>query len=156
MKRLATMAATTVLAIGTLTACGGSDGDSGDGGGYCDQVKDAQGEFSDLESADLTMDDLSSMGDKIGDIADSAPDEVSSEWGSVGSAVDDMVGALEDADVASDKPLNEAVTEAVQKDPDLRARLSEQMSSFQDAQSNIETVQKNVKEECDIDLGDSE
>ncbi|UPK73239.1 hypothetical protein MU582_12380 [Nocardioidaceae bacterium SCSIO 66511] len=155
MKRFAAVAATSVLALGGLTACGGSD-DEADGDDYCGQIENAQSEFDGLESEDTTIDQMSDMGDKLGDIADAAPDEISSEWKSLSGAVNDMVGILEDADVATDKPLSEAVTEAVTADPELQTKLTEPLQDFQSAQSDVEKVQDHAQEECDIELGDSE
>lgn len=147
MKRLATMAAMTVLAIGTLTACGGDD--DSDGASYCDQVKDAQDQFSGLEDADITLEQIDEQADVMGDIAESAPDAVADKWRSAADLMDQISGILDDAGYQDSDTLA-----SVGSDQDVAQKLSE--LDLQGIQSDMTDIQDNVKDECDIELGDSE
>lgn len=160
-KRLAAVVSGGLLTAAVIAGCGDSSdsdegGDTSSAGDYCGMIEDVQGEFGGLESGDATLADLGSMSDRMGDIADAAPSEVSSEWSSMHSAIDKMVTSLEDAGVATDKPLEEAVTAVLKEDKSKREELLSSMSGLGEVQSDAEKVQKNVKEECGIELGEEE
>lgn len=159
-KRLVAVVSGGLLTAAVITGCGESSDDGGDGGSgggddYCDTVKDVQGEFDSLESADATLDDMGEMSDRMGDIADAAPSDISKEWDSLHTAIDDMVTALEDADVETDVPLQDAVQKAAEEDPSKLKDIQSKLTGFQNAQTDVKAVQDQVKKECDIELGDN-
>lgn len=160
-KRLVALVSGGLLTAAVMTGCGEASDDGGDGGGgssadggdYCSLIEDVRGEFGSIEGDDATLDDMSTMSDRMGEIADAAPSEVTKEWESMHSAIDDLVTALEDAGVEADVPLEEAVTKVVEEDKSKAQDLMGSMQGLSDVQADVETVQKNVKDECGIDLG---
>lgn len=164
-KRLVAVVSGGLLTAAVMTGCGESSDDAGGGGDsgssgddYCGLIEDVRGEFSSFESADASLDDMSTLSDRMGDIADAAPSEVSKEWGNMHSAIGDMVTGLEDAGVEGDAPLQEAVTKALKEDKsNAKAKAKElmaSMSGLESVKTDVEKVQKNVKDECDIDLSE--
>ncbi len=73
MKRMASLAAVAIMAVGTLTACGG-------GGGYCDKLKDYD-EDADLAEVDFqTEDGQQELIDVLEDLESDAPDELKDDY----------------------------------------------------------------------------
>lgn len=165
MKRLAVSLCGTALSVAALAGCGSDDGGGGDsesaggssGGDYCGQVEEMKGGFEDLSSGDASLSDMRSTVDLVGDIAGSAPSDISSEWESVHSTLDDVVSGLEDTGIAADKPLATAAEEYAKKNPDeaqkMLAEFKGVQSDMQKIESDGDAIEKHVKEECDIDLG---
>lgn len=161
-KRLVAVVSGGLLTAAVIAGCGeasddGGDGDGGsDGDDYCGLIEDVRGEFGSLEGDGTTLGTLSTLSDRISEISEAAPSEASESWGNMHSAVDEMVTALEDAGVDEDKPLEDAVNEVVQEDKDKAQELMSSVSGLQAVQSDVEKAQKNVKDECDIDLGNDD
>ncbi|HLR83475.1 MAG TPA: hypothetical protein VK059_00925 [Nocardioidaceae bacterium] len=155
-KRLVAVVSGGLLTAAVMTGCGEASDDGGDGGSsgddYCGMIEDVQGEFSSLEDSDPTLGDLSALSDRLGDIADAAPSEVSDDWKKMDSTLGDMVTALEDAGVDEDKPLQEGVKEVVTEDTSKAGELTESAQAM--TQLDTQKLEKNVQEECDIDLGE--
>jgi len=78
-KRIPALVGAAVLSLGTLTACGGGGDD------FCDQAKDAESQFEDLDPTE------SEQLDAFNELVDSAPDEIKSE-------MENLAGAFEDVD----------------------------------------------------------
>lgn len=162
MKRLAASVCATTLSLAALAGCGSDDGGGGDsdnasGGDYCGQVEEMKGGFEEISGGEASLADMRSTVDQVGEIAGSAPSDISSEWESVHSTLDDVVSGLEDTGIADDKPLAKAAEQYAKKNPDEAQKM---LSEFQGVQSDMEKVQadgdaieKQVKDECDIDLG---
>lgn len=155
-KRLVAVVSGGLLTAAVMAGCGEASDDGGDGGSggddYCGQIEDVRGEFSSLEDSDPTLGDLSALSDRLGDIADAAPSEVSDDWKKMDSTLGDMVTALEDAGVDEDKPLQEGVKEVVTEDTSKAGELTESAQAM--TQLDTQKLEKNVQEECDIDLGE--
>lgn len=176
MKRLAAIACTATLAVAALAGCGSDDGGdstdasggSGDsnsssgGGDYCDQVKDVRGDFADVSGEDVTLGDMRSLTDRIDGIADVAPSDISANWESTHSTMDDVVSQLEGTGIATGKPLGEAAEQLVKDNPDQMQKLAKKFqgigTKMQTMQTDGEAIQKEVKDECgfDMDSGSSE
>ena len=157
MKRLAAIVCGTALAAMALTGCGSDDGgdsdDSASGGGdYCGQVRDIKDDFSSLAGTDVTVEDMREATDRIGDVADAAPSDISSEWDAMHGTIDEVVSAYEDSGIATDEPLQQAGPEFEKEEPDKAKELAKAASNIQDMQSESEAIKKEVKSECDFDL----
>ncbi|MGH3360543.1 MAG: hypothetical protein ACRDO7_17200 [Nocardioidaceae bacterium] len=155
MKRLVPIACSAVLALGVLAGCGSDDGGSesdSSGGDYCSQVEDMKGSFETMASEDATVEDMRSTVDRIGGVAEVAPSDVSSEWDSLHSAMDEFVSTYEDSGMATDEPLAKAGQDLAKEDPEKAQELMKAASGMQDVQSDGEAIEKQVKDECDIDL----
>ena len=163
VTRLAAIGGGAVLSFGVLAGCGSDDGgsngdsDEASGGDYCGQVEELQGGFEDLSSGEASLADMRSTVDLAGDIAGSAPSDISSEWESVHSTMDDIVSKLEEIGIAADKPLTQAAQDFAKENPDEAQKM---VSEFENVQTDMQKVQadgdaieKQVKDECDIDLG---
>lgn len=121
MKTWPAIAATLVI-MGALAACGGSDDSA-----YCDELKDFESKSEsiqqDADDPSKAMEEVSSMFDKL---ADKAPSEIEDEWDTLSSALSgdlDMSG--EDADD--------------QMDPEKLEEASD-------------TIAEHAKDKCDVDL----
>ncbi|UYM05246.1 hypothetical protein [Solicola gregarius] len=164
MKRLTTIVCGGLLATAVLTGCGDDSGDGGgggdtdgaSGGDYCGQVEEMKGRFDDFASGDYTLTDMSDTVDLIGDIKDAAPEDVSSQWSSLHSAMGDFAAGMEDLGVAPDEPMDTALKEAMQKDKAKAQEFMKTMSGMQNLESDTKAIEKQVKEECDIDLSEDE
>ncbi|CAN5847302.1 hypothetical protein BH20ACT6_BH20ACT6_08540 [soil metagenome] len=184
MKRMTTRtaAAGVVLVLGSLAGCSGDDAASSDqaaeeassadeptsgaGGSneeYCAALKDAKAEFEALEGSNPdSMKKLDSSLDTMRELGDKSPDEVSSEWKTLVSGIDQLEQAVQDAGLTLDqlsaisenpdpKSLPKGVTiEKVQKlGVELQQLNSEQMSQAQDK------IDANAQQECGITLSDN-
>lgn len=161
MKRLPAIVCMSALAAATLAGCGsdsgGGDSDSASGGDYCSQVEEMKGGFDELSGGDSSVADLRSTVDLVGDISGEAPSDVSDEWDSLHTTMDDVVSQLEDIGLATDKPLQDAAKAFVKENP---GEAQKMMGAFEDVQTNMakiksdgEAIEAQVKDECDIELG---
>lgn len=162
MKRLTTVVCGGLLAAAVLTGCGDDSGDGGDsgddttssGGDYCGQVEEMKGEFEEFQGGDVTLTDLSGTVDLIGDIKGSAPDDVSSAWSSLHTAMGDFAAGLEDLGVDPDEPMQTALQKAMQEDKAKAQEFMKTVSGMQAIESDTAAIEKQVKSECDIDLSE--
>lgn len=161
MRRVATIGCGAVLALAVLAGCGSDDGGdstgaSGDSGGdYCSTVEDVKGDMTAFTSSDTSIDDMRSAVDRISEAAQAAPDDVGSAWDSLHSALDDMVTKLEDTGIPTDEPFGKAAQQAMKKDKQLATEIRGAMSSVQSVNADADKIEKQVKDDCDIDLSDT-
>lgn len=166
-QRLVAAVSGGLLATAIMTGCGDSSdddssadgGDSGSSGGdYCGQVEDMKGAFESFGDKDTTLGDVSETVDLLGGISDSAPDDISSSWDALHKALGGMESGLADLGVDEDAPMQEEVTKIAKGAKDDKAKqkeIMEAMSGMQNVQTDAEKIEKQVKEECDIDLSES-
>ena len=150
MKQRLVLAAVAALCASTLTACGGGTK------AYCDDLRDANKDFSSLDNADFSkFDDAISRMHKL---ADEAPDEVADDWKVLDGALNDLQDALKKAGLTTDDLAKMSQGQMPENfDMSKLQQLQEDMSSlgdqkFQDASNAIE---KHAKDECNVDLGSS-
>ena len=153
MHRASLAAVATVFAVGTLAGCG--DLNSSDLttsiDDYCAAIEDAKDDFDNLDSLDFTQFDEAS--DTIGGIADQAPDSVQDDW----QLVDDRFGHVVDAftDLGIDPADLDDPQALADIDPaklaDLRS-VGQELNS-PEVQQATEDINKEVREDCGIELG---
>lgn len=159
-RRLVAVVSGGLLAAAVITGCGDSDdstsADGGSSGGdYCDQVEEMQGEFAQMGDAELTLNDVSDTVDLVGDIGDSAPDDIASSWEALHSAMGGFESGLADLGIDGDAPMQAQFEKLAKEDPAKQKEILGAMSSMQDVQSDAEKIEKQVKTECDIDLSEN-
>jgi hypothetical protein len=148
-----------VVLLGTsLAACGGDDGGSGGGGGgdYCKDLKSAQSTFAKVSGNDF--DALDSAIQTFHKLADEAPDDVKTEWGTLDGAFVKIEKAFDEAGIKmSDLPEIQAgnIPEGVDV-----TKLNSLAGTFGEISSDKvtkaqETIEKHAKDSCDVDLGAS-
>lgn len=169
MKRTLALSLAATLLAGLLGACGGDDSssssssgsgsgsDSGGGGDdYCSMLEGAQ---SDLEGLGPNGGDLEKIRDTFQELQQSAPEEVAGDWKTLSGAVDTLATELDKAGVKLEDlqglqsgQLPEGVTA---KDLAKVAQEVQKLNGaeFRDAAESIST---HAKDECDIQLGESE
>ncbi|MBZ5734045.1 hypothetical protein K8Z61_06005 [Nocardioides sp. TRM66260-LWL] len=154
MKRiLAGLAATVCLSAG-LTGCGGGDDSNAGGGGYCDQLKQAQSTLGSLEAADLSK--FQSLVDVVSRFADSAPDNVKPAWQTIDGALQEFQAALADAGL---KVSDLAGLSSGRIPPGVDAKkISElgtkvQKLASEETQKAGETISADAQKTCQITLG---
>ncbi|MGH3360542.1 MAG: hypothetical protein ACRDO7_17195 [Nocardioidaceae bacterium] len=153
MKRLAAIVCGTTLAVAALSGCGsdsGASGGSDSAGDYCGTIEDVKNEFSSIEDADTSIDDMSAAGERFNDIVDAAPSDIKSDWETLAAAFEDMTSALEDAGLDTDKPMQEAMEADPKAAQEAQAEVMKALGGVQDSQKAIQTE---VKDECGIDMG---
>lgn len=87
-----------VLLATSLAACGGDDDSAG--GSYCKQLTAAKPTFDTLSSGDLSQ--LKQGFATFHELADEAPDDLTTQWKTLDDAATDIEGALEDAGLSFD------------------------------------------------------
>jgi ABC-type glycerol-3-phosphate transport system substrate-binding protein len=176
MKRMIVACAVAVLAVGSLTACGGGSSDdsagnasggtssetssesggNGAGGGtgdYCAAIQDAKQKFG---SVNFDATDLGDAVNTIHEIAGQAPDSVSAEWATVDDALTQLVNALADAGL-DPSDLNPSAMESLAADPQQLHELQKISKSF-DSQALTDAGNKiddEVKADCGFSLSAS-
>lgn len=154
MKRTLALAAVTAVLTSGLVACGGNDDSAAGSGDYCDQLSKADSAFSALDGQDVSK--LQDAVDAVNEFADSAPDDVKDDWKVLADTFGQLEKALADAgiklsDLASIQ--NGDLPEGA--DMEKLMALGEQMQDLggEEAQKAADAIEKNAKDECDIDLG---
>ncbi|MDN5853995.1 MAG: hypothetical protein L0K86_14340 [Actinomycetia bacterium] len=160
-RRLVSAVSGGLLAAAIITGCGddgggGDDSDSSAGGDYCGQVEEMKGDFEAFGDPDYTLGDISETVGLIGDISESAPDDIASSWDSLHSAMSDFESKIAGFGVDEDAPLQGEFEKLAKEDPSKKQEIITALSSMDDVKSDADKIEKNVKDACDIDLsGDS-
>ncbi len=162
MKKTLSVAAV-VLMTAVLGACGDDDKSSDGGGGgddYCSALEDTKAEFETLDITALDDTKFDTLQSEIDNLRDSAPDEVSDDWATLGDGFDEFKSLLEEAGISFDDLQGMQAGEVPEGvDMEKLQELGTKMQSFsedsglEEATSNIED---HAKSECDITLDDSE
>ena len=113
MKRMASLTAVAIMAVGTLTACGGGDS-------YCDKLKDYDKD-EDLAKVDIqTEDGQQEFIDVLEDLESDAPDELKDDYLVVIDGVTAIrEGKPEDVDQAKLQDAFTAIGEDAQENCDV-------------------------------------
>ena len=150
MKQRLVLAAVAALCASALTACGGGTK------AYCDDLREANKDFSSLDNADFSKFDEAIS--RMHDLADEAPDAVADDWKVLDGALRDFQDALKKAGLTTED-LEKMSSGQVPENFDMSKleQLQEDMQSlgdekFENASNNIE---KHAKDECNVDLGNS-
>lgn len=148
-----------LLAATVIAGCGDSgDSTSADGGSsggdYCAQVEEMKGNFEAFQDPDYSLSDVSETVDLIGDITESAPDDIASSWDSLYSAMSDFESGLSDLGIDPDAPMQESFEKLAKEDPSKKQEILDTLSSMEGVESDGEKIEKQVKAECDIDLSE--
>lgn len=149
-----------VLLGASLAACGGSDGGSdaaksgGGEGDYCKELKSAKSTFAKVSESNFdALDDAIAT---FHQLADSAPDEVKTEWQTLDSAFGEVEKAFESAGIKmsdlakiqkGEIPPGADVSKLASLGDSFAAITSEKVSKAQ------ATIEKHAKDTCDISLG---
>lgn len=155
MKFSLALAGTALLA-GTLTACGGGDGNSGDGGSgsdYCKDIKAAKATFSSLSNGDASK--LDTAFATFHKLAGEAPGSIKADWKVLDGAMSAMQKAFADAGLKfSDLAKIQAGQTVPGFDPTKAAGLVSQLTKLNDA--NFTKASKDVtahaKKTCKVTL----
>lgn len=154
--RVAPVMGALVLGASLLTGCGG--GDSGEGSAYCDDLKSAKAEFSSLDSDNPDMADLDKAFDRMHELAGEAPDSVKDDWETLDGAIQDLKAALEDAGLTMEDLGNMQNGQMPENfDPAKLQELAPKLQSIggQEFQDAADAIEKNAKDECNVDLSSS-
>jgi hypothetical protein len=154
--------ASVVLFAASLTACGDDGGGSSSSGGYCDQVKDLQSTFAEVQDFSRISDDtFESMRSSLDDIESAAPDDVKDDWAALTGALDELKSILADAGLSFDQlqeiqedPTNLPEDVDLAKLQELGQKLND-FSAENDLQASADAIQAEVKSECGIELDTS-
>lgn len=145
MKRLATSTACAVLSIGMLSACGGGTD------AYCSEIESTQESLGGIDTQNASSEDFKKSTTAINKIADKAPDDIKSEWQTIGQTLKKVQTALDDAGLKVEDLQDPQKMKDVDpaKLKDIQSAASD-MTKVADAQ---EKISKQVENECDIQLG---
>lgn len=161
MKKMVSGLAVGVLALGAVTACGGSSSSSSSGSDdYCTALKDADAKFSAVGNGDVAQ--FGDAFDALRHIDDIAPDNIKPQWDTLTGALDQFQAALDKAGVTMDQlaQLKDA-TDPSQLPSGLDpAKLQQLGTDLQaignaDVQKASDDISKDAKDTCGIDLGNS-
>ncbi|MFY0406674.1 hypothetical protein [Solicola sp. PLA-1-18] len=142
MRKTPVAIAGSALVTLVLTACGG-------GNAYCDEIKAAENDIGGISNPqDLTLGDFEKAADRFDDIAEEAPDSVTKEWQNTADTLDKLTEAFEDAGAESSSKLTDVVA-----DPKFAQAAQSLSGDLTAVNTDMQKVNTNVKEECDIDLG---
>lgn len=148
MRRIGTWAATAVLGAGLLAGCGGGGGDTE---AYCNSLEEAKDAFS----GDMNAASFDELSDKVDDLVDEAPGEVSGDWEKLQDKLDELNGALEDAGLsAADLEDPAKMGDVDPEDAQKIQEIAESMSG-DDLEKASDNIEKHAKDECDVDLSGS-
>jgi hypothetical protein len=142
MKRTAAVLITTVVAITTLSGCGG-------GNPYCDAVKKNQDTLNTFGQK-RTDAAYATYAKVFGDVAKEAPASIKKDWTALAKVTDGIIAAQKDAgiklqdmsDTAKVKKLSQAQLTSINK----------AYKAFNATTKQRNAVVKNVLQECDIKL----
>ena len=160
MKRLTTRAAAAgaVLVLGSLAGCGGSDsgGDSSSSGeDYCASLEEAKAQFDSLDEGDLA--NFEEAFGTLRELGDQAPEEISAEWDTMISGIDQLEQAVEEAGLTLDELAEIAQDPSAMPDDVDMAKLQELGTKMQELDSQEFTeagdaITAHAEEECGITL----
>lgn len=160
MKRSLALASALVLA-GVLAGCGndgGGENQAESADSYCDELRDANEEFSAISGENPDPEKLDSALQRMSEIAEQAPSEVQSEWETLDSAITEVRTGLEEAGVTfadlaklSDDP--SALPEGVDQAKLMELAQTVQKMDSEEFTTASEKIQKHAKSECDVELG---
>jgi phage-related tail protein len=169
IRKTTIVSAVLLLSTGVLAGCGSDDtkkssgdtkADSSSGSSYCDLLKASKDDISAFTSDTAGAPDFSKFDDivdRLGKIADKAPDQVADDWKTLTDALASLTEALDDAGTNIQDFMTAATTgklpEGVSKE-DLQA-LVQKLSAVQssDIQEAGAAITKDAKDECGVDLG---
>jgi hypothetical protein len=142
MMRAATMVVTMLLAITTLTACGGGDP-------YCDAVKDRTSTLNSFGQKRTTA-AYTAYARTFRSIAKEAPASVKPDWTMIAKVTEDVLAAQKEVGLKLEQMTDTAkvkklTTAQLQK-------LNNAYEAFNKTTDQRKAVVKNVKKECKITL----
>ncbi|EFQ83869.1 hypothetical protein HMPREF0063_10585 [Aeromicrobium marinum DSM 15272] len=145
MKKSLSLAATVLVGVTTLSACGGGSGD------YCGDLESLQDDFA--SASELTSETAEEVFAAFGQLAESAPDEVADDWETVDSNLEGFQSALEDAglDLANLEDIDPTTL-----DEDATAAIQEAYANLanEDSQAAFTAIEEHALDECDVDLSE--
>ncbi len=150
MKQRLVLAAVAALCASVLTACGGGTK------AYCDDLRDANKDFSSLDNADFSKFDEAIS--RMHKLADEAPDAVADDWKVLDGALNDLQAALKKAGLTTDDLAKMSSGQMPENfDMSKLEQLQQDMSSLGDAkfEDASNAIEKHAKDECNVDLGAS-
>ncbi|MGH3423647.1 MAG: hypothetical protein ACRDO8_02890 [Nocardioidaceae bacterium] len=145
MKRPATAACCVVLSIGMLSACGGGNDE------YCSEIKQTKKTIGGIDGSQATSADFKKATDSIDKIADEAPESVKDDWRRIGKALGRVLKAVEDAGLKVEDLRDPSTAQDV--DPQKLKKIQAAAQDMTKVTKSQEKVSKEVKKDCDIDLG---
>lgn len=154
MNKILGAGAAALMTVTVLAGCGGGD-DSGGGGSYCDDVKTASTQLSDLGGDAFTGDKFEAVNIAVHTIADEAPSDIKGSWTLIATEFDSLEQALSDAGLSMDdfsKLTQGGAPPSI--DP---AKLQDLQTALQGFDSQglsdaANKIQTQVKSDCNIDL----
>jgi hypothetical protein len=136
LRRISVIAGAAALAV-PLAACGG-------GSDFCDELNDFAAEYTGMQNA--LLEDSELMVGMIGDmrkVAESAPDDVRSDWNSYIDAFESVMSVADDAasndDAEADDDAADAVTDAA--------------TAIAELESAGQRINEHAQQECEIQIG---
>ncbi len=144
MNRRIALVATAALALGGLAACGDDDGGSS-ASSFCDDVTEVDEAFSTLDEDIEDPSQLSTIFTEVQASLDAIdpPSEIAEDWGTLTSALGEVVDVVEDIDF---------------EDPEALASLGEELADLEERFGDVEAagdrIQEYASEECGIELGE--
>ena len=148
-----------VLATSVLTGCGG--GDDGAAAGptdtesYCTELKADKQYFTAFSGGDADPSKLGEAITKFHELADAAPDDISSEWDVLDGTLSEIERALSEAGISTED-LAGLQSGEIPKGVDMAklAALAPKLKSLNstELQDAAEKIQTHAKSECGIDL----
>lgn len=152
MRKFGTSVAAAVLGASALAGCGGGNSTED----YCDTLRDAEESLSAMAGDSPNFDLLDDAFDALGEVADAAPDRLAEEWALIEERVDGIEDAMDEAGVeigdfftsAFGGELPEGVTQEEME------AIGEKLQSLDSDEFDEawETIVKDAKDECDVDL----
>jgi hypothetical protein len=154
MKKLSA-AVVALLLLVTISACSGSS-DSSSSDDYCSLLKKSQDSFGALGFDKLTNDDFDTSRATIDKLQQAASGSIADDWATLGTALDDLKKAVEDAGITmSDIP--QLITGNVPQglDPNEAQALVGKLQQFAantDLTKAADEIQSDAKKTCNVDL----
>ena len=151
------------LSLSALTGCGGDGGDGGDTGAtatetYCEQLKADEKYFSAVSGEGADPSQFGEALERLHGLADKAPEDIATEWGTLDSAFTEVETVLADAGIEP-QDLAGLQSGQIPKGVDVKdlAAIGPKLQELDspELRDAATAIRKHAKAECDITLSGS-
>src|SRR5688572_30803398 len=94
--------ASAVLLASSLASCGEGDSEVGGGAEYCDLLEETKADLQKFDQGDFNQETFDDVKQRVDELAEAAPDDVSGDWRTLGDGMQQLDDALADVGLSMD------------------------------------------------------
>lgn len=140
-----------MLMVGSVSACGGGAASTQE---YCDSLQQLRDDFSSIQNPGPgDMEQFNEAIDRMSELADQAPDEVSEQWQTLSGGLEQLRSAVDDLGISMEDLADPQAMSEI--DPQQLQEFQQRVESLgsQETQRATDEIEQHAQQECGIDLG---